>query len=95
MIKVHKLKGEEIWVNPELLAFIDEGHQSVITLVDGSHIVVSEKPEEIAEIICEHRARILALAFSLDGRAPADNSIPINPDFEEPRHLHPVPAPES
>lgn len=63
MITVHKLKGEEMWVNPDLIAFIEGGHESRLTFLDGHHIIISDDPEDVAEAVRLHRARVLALAF--------------------------------
>lgn len=83
MILVHKLKGEQLWVNPELIAFIESNHDTVLTLTDGRHVVVVESPETVAESLQHHRASILALAFSLhaDGVTPAP--LRLVPDDQE------------
>lgn len=82
MILVHKLKGEDLWVNPDLISFVESNHDTVLTLSDGRHVVVSESPDEVATALQEYRAATLALAFRLhaDGVTPAS--------------LHLVPEPE-
>jgi uncharacterized protein YlzI (FlbEa/FlbD family) len=65
MILVHKLKGEELWVNPDLIAMVEGNHDTVLTLLDGRHVTVADRPEEIASSIRHHRALTLALAFRL------------------------------
>lgn len=83
MILVHKLKGEPLWVNPDLISFVESSHDTVLTLNDGRHVVVAEAPEAVADALLEHRATTLALAFRLhqDGyvRAP----LHVVPDPEE------------
>ena len=81
MICVHKLKGEDLWVNPDHIAFVESAHtgnDTLLTLTDGRHVVVATPPAEIAEQVRLHRAQVLALAFRLEAEAP-------------PRHLRPVP----
>lgn len=73
MILLHKLKGESLWLNPDLVAFAEGNHDTIVTLLDGRHLVVSESPEEVALAVREHRAATLALAFQIhaDGVAPS------------------------
>jgi uncharacterized protein YlzI (FlbEa/FlbD family) len=85
MIRVHKLKGEVLWINPEQILYVESapsGAESVLTLLDGRHVIVSDRPEAVAEEVRAHRAAVLALAFRLDDLADVD------PDG---RHLRPVP----
>lgn len=68
MIDLHKLKGQVVWVNPDLISCVEKsqgGADVRVTLVDGSHLVVSDPPETIAEALRRHRAAVLALAFHL------------------------------
>lgn len=88
MIKVNKLKGQVVWVNPDLIAFLEKGRGGpdvVLTLVDGRHLIVIDPPEEVAERIRAHRAQVLAAAFRLEAVEPVDGD-----GFE----LHAVPDPE-
>lgn len=74
MILLHKLKGEPLWLNPDLVAFAEGNADTIVTLLDGRHLVVSESPQAVAAALQEHRAAILARAFQLhaDGAGPAD-----------------------
>lgn len=83
MILVHKLKGEELWVNPDLIAFIESSHDTVLTLVDGRHVVVAEDPVTVASGVRQHRAETLALAFELHATAAAQTNLRLVPDTEE------------
>ena len=65
MILVHKLKGEPLWVNPDLVSFVESNHDTVLTLHDGRHLVVAETPEEVADALQQYRASTLALAFRI------------------------------
>jgi len=83
MICVHKLKGEDLWVNPDLIAFVEPAHtgnDTLLTLTDGRHLVIADAPADVAERVRLHRARVLALAFRIDA----------DPSFHD-RHLHVVP----
>ncbi len=76
MIRVHKLKGEPLWINPDQIVFVEGGHESVITLVAGQHVITSDTPEQVAAAVREHRAKILALAARLiDDDAPGGDDV--------------------
>lgn len=94
MICVHKLKGEPLWINPDQVVFVEGGHESVVTLTDGKHIIASDTPEEIAAAVRMHRAMVLALAFQLDAEGGGDPvARPVEP-VDLTRHLRSVPASE-
>jgi flagellar protein FlbD len=76
VICVHKLKGEPLWINPDQIVFVEGGHESVITLVDGKHVITRDTPEVVAAAVREHRAKILALASRLiDHTAPGGDDV--------------------
>lgn len=83
MILVHKLKGEPLWVNPELISFVESNHDTVLTLSDGRHVVVVESAEEVAVALQEYRAGTLALAFRLHADGLTPNSLHVVPEPEE------------
>lgn len=83
MILLHKLKGEPLWVNPDLVAFVESNHDTVLTLVDGRHLVVSEGPDVIAEALQEYRAATLALAFRLHADGATPSALRLVPEPEE------------
>jgi uncharacterized protein YlzI (FlbEa/FlbD family) len=65
MIRLHKLKGDPFWINPDQIAFVEGGRESVVTMLDGRHLVASDTPEEIAVAVRQHRAEVRALAKRL------------------------------
>lgn len=48
MIKLTKFTGEEFYLNPELIKTVEEGGDTVLTLMSGEKLLVLEKPEDIA-----------------------------------------------
>lgn len=58
MIKVTRFSGEQFWVNPHLIEFIEETPDTVISLVTGKKIVVKESATEIGEKIISYRRRL-------------------------------------
>ena len=66
MICVHRLRGDEFWVNPDLMVFVEGGpHQTAITLADGNRVTVHETPEELAATVMRFRAAVLVVADEL------------------------------
>jgi flagellar protein FlbD len=82
MILLHKLKGEPQWVNPDLVAFAEGNHDTVVTLLDGRHILVSESPQAVAAALQEYRAATLARAFQLHTDGIAASTLRLVPETE-------------
>ncbi len=60
MIRVTRLNKSEFWVNPDLIQFIEETPDTVISLTTGVKIVVLEPAAEIVQAIVEFRRRTAA-----------------------------------
>lgn len=58
MIRVNRLNGEEFVVNCELIEFIEETPDVVITLTTGKKIVVKSSIDEIVKKIIEYKNSI-------------------------------------
>jgi len=59
MIKVNRLNGKEFVVNCELIMYMEETPDTVITLTTGQKIVVSDKIDDIIDKVIEYKAKIL------------------------------------
>ena len=70
MIVLHRLKGEPLVFNHDLIESIEALPDTVITLVDGRKVMVTESPAEIVERVREFRASILFKARCMDAAAP-------------------------
>ena len=77
MICLHRLRGEELWINPDLVVFCESnGHDTVVTLADGNKVAVAEPVEEVAASCMQFRASVLAAAENLGTIfAHADRSV--------------------
>ncbi len=62
MITVHRLRGEEIFLNADLIESIERTPDTVVTLIDGRRIVVADDPDDIARRVVAYRGAILASA---------------------------------
>ncbi|OWY72449.1 flagellar protein [cyanobacterium TDX16] len=47
MIVVTKLRGDHMVVNAEMIKFIESTPDTMITLVNGEHLIVRESVEEV------------------------------------------------
>lgn len=65
MILVHRLKGEPMFLNSDLIEQVEATPDTVITLADGRKVVVSESPEEVVERSRLFRASVLVASDEL------------------------------
>ena len=70
MIVLHRLKGEDFFLNADLVESVEETPDTVVTLVDGRRIVVSDSAADIAKRIIEYRASILVSASDMRTTGP-------------------------
>lgn len=55
MIKVTDLRGEVVWINPDLIERIQQSPDTIIALLTGSSMMVKESPEAITASIIQYR----------------------------------------
>ena len=65
MIKVKRLNGKEFVVNSDLIQFVEETPDTVITLTTGQKIVVVETVDEIIEKVIDYKAKSLNIKEEL------------------------------
>ena len=100
MITLHRLGHavEKFQLNPDLITTVEATPDTVITLTNGTKIVVAEPPERVVDDVRAHRIEILAGAMerrdvlrvsrgAVRKAPPLRVSTPITP--------LPVPGPES
>jgi flagellar protein FlbD len=71
MITLTRLTGAVFALNPDLVERVDDGVDTVITLVDGTKYLVRENLQEITILIRDYRASVLAAAGLIDTRHAA------------------------
>jgi flagellar protein FlbD len=59
MIKLTRLDGSEMYINPDLVEIIEETPDTHITLMNGNRYLVLEKAREIVDRIVVYKARII------------------------------------
>lgn len=67
MIRLTRLSGSELYLNADLICSVEAHPDTVVTLVDGKHYVVTDSIAVVVEAITRYRATVLALADSLAG----------------------------
>ncbi|MEM8903284.1 MAG: flagellar FlbD family protein [Actinomycetota bacterium] len=65
MILVHRLKGEPLFVNSDLIDTIEATPDTVLSLVDGRKLVVSEPPDDVVDAIRRYRASVIVATDEL------------------------------
>lgn len=55
MIRVTKLNDEQIVINDDLIEFVEETPDTIISLTDGKKIMVKESPDEIIKKVAVFR----------------------------------------
>lgn len=60
MIKVTRLNNSELWVNADMIEFVEATPDTVISLISHAKLVVKESPQEIVDAVIEFRQRINA-----------------------------------
>jgi len=59
MIKLTKLNGAEIYINPDLINSIECHPNTTILMTTGEKVIVKESPDQIVERITEYKRKIL------------------------------------
>ncbi|MFN0059553.1 MAG: flagellar FlbD family protein [Planctomycetota bacterium] len=58
MIRVTKLNGKELLLNAELIKFVEETPDTVITLINNERVLVAEKLDKIIERVIDYGRRL-------------------------------------
>lgn len=69
MILVHRMKGKPLYLNADLIEFVESLPDTVITLADGRKMMVAESPAEIVDLARLFRASVIVASDELRDRA--------------------------
>lgn len=67
MILVTRLDRQVMLLNPDLIVTVEETPDTVITLLNGHHLLVRERAQVLLNRIVAHRATILRRSGSVAG----------------------------
>ncbi len=78
MIQLTRLNGHSMAVNSDLIKFVEQAPDTVITLITGEKVVVKESTIDVMARILEFRRAVLAAATA--------NCVPLSSDggYQEP-----------
>ncbi len=85
MILLSRLNGLSFALNPDLIERAEATPDTVLTLCDGSKILIGETVAELIERVRMYRASVVSLAHHLD------TDLPVAPGL----HVVPMPGRES
>jgi flagellar protein FlbD len=74
MIAVTRLDGTSMWLNSELVEWIEQTPDTLVGLVNGERFMIRESPEEVLRRVVDFKRSILAgPAWRGAGRANVAN----------------------
>ena len=62
MIALTRVTGETVYVNPDLVLYVEETPDTLITFRDGQRLIARESAREVARRILHHARRVRGLA---------------------------------
>jgi len=71
MLRLTRLSGSVLVLNPDLLERAEATPDTVVTLVNGSKYVVLESLDALADLVRAYRADVVAAAHPRDDDRPA------------------------
>ncbi len=59
MVKVTRLAGKEIYINADLIEFVESTPDTMITLTTGRKIIIKEGVEYVVEAVIDYRKKLM------------------------------------
>lgn len=59
MVKVTRLAGDEIYINADLIEFVESTPDTMITLTTGRKIIIKESVDFVINGVVDYRRRLL------------------------------------
>lgn len=63
MIPVTRLNGQEVYINADLILFLESSPETILTLENGKKITVKETIPQVIDKVVEFKSRILPRVF--------------------------------
>jgi flagellar protein FlbD len=64
MIRLTRLGGQTLYVNSELIEFMEATPDTIIVMMSGKRVIVMEQPAEVVKRIVEYRRRTVLVDAS-------------------------------
>lgn len=58
MVKVSRLNGKSFYINPDLIEFVEETPDTVLTMTTGKKLVVEETAEDVLQKIIDYKQKV-------------------------------------
>ena len=68
MIKVKRLNGKEFVLNSDLILYIEETPDTIITLTTGQKVILDDTVDDIIKKVVEYKAGILNYTHTLQDK---------------------------
>ena len=68
MIKVRRLNNKEFVINSDLILYVEETPDTVITLTTGQKVVVVETVDEIIDKVIDFKAKSIEYKTRVEGK---------------------------
>jgi len=87
VIRLTRLNGHPIALNSDLIKFVENAPDTVITLTSGEKVLVRENGDEVLRLVLEFRRSVLAglSAVQLQSHAFSPPAVNLNHHSEDPR----------
>ena len=69
MVEVTRMDGRTVYVNPELVLFIEETPDTVMTFRDGQKLMVRERAEDVMARVLAYAREVRGVPAGSGGRA--------------------------
>lgn len=63
MIPVTRLNGQEVYINSDLILFLESSPETILTLENGKKITVKETIPQVIDKVVEFKSRIVPKVF--------------------------------
>jgi uncharacterized protein YlzI (FlbEa/FlbD family) len=71
MIRLTRLNSHPLAINSDLIKFVEQSPDTVITLINGEKVIVRESADEVLTRIVDFRRSVLGGSFSPGDTIPA------------------------
>ncbi|WP_082098681.1 flagellar FlbD family protein [Demequina iriomotensis] len=76
MISLTRLNGQRFAVNPDLIQRAEATPDTIVTLVDGTKLLVKEDLDQVIRIVDDHRAAMVARSIEIANEAAEADAMP-------------------
>jgi flagellar protein FlbD len=88
MVALTRLNGHRFFVNSDLIKYSEAAPDTVLALVTGEKLVVTESPEQVMRAMLEYRAEVLRTAWpeaaaALSARLAQDATLALHESREK------------